>query len=295
MEIKKMLGLLILALFSLAASGQHEVEVSHLTQDRFLILDEAPYNYLLADQVSLRACPSTDCELLGVLPIGSKMTLLEQSDSSLTIQGIRSHWYKVEAGKKTGWLWGGFIAYQAFGSVADPEVKFVGGYEKVIPVGQEDGGTYYQIRAFRDGKQLDKIVLKSFARGFSGLINLGSKGLPRLDDILQLHVPCVGGCGCLTGEMVVFWANGQFHHVINLTGTADAEYSEYVDFVYPADMEGEKGVIMKKSSKVGESKEDEEGNRKDYRNFTIEYLIWDGKKLVPSGRKPVKKVYLIDG
>ena len=82
-----------------------------------------------------------------------------------------------------------------------PMVKFVAGIDHITP--SDTGATdfSYRIVAIREGKELDHIVVRSFAWGFEEVTNAGNLGLKNVDDIILLNVPCVGGCGCSTGEV----------------------------------------------------------------------------------------------
>jgi hypothetical protein len=288
--------LLFVLFFAFSARAQVQADIRLYTADGYLFPDEAPFHYVLGDGVSFRDCPSDSCNILSLLEIGTRLTLLAESDSVSVFNGLSSKWYQADVAGKTGWVWGGWIAQQAFGSQTDPDVKFVAGYEKVIREPAENRfGQYYQIRAIRKGEQIAKIVLKSFAWELGGVQNIGPKGLDKLDDILLLNVPCTGGCGCLTGDMVIFWANDKFHYVADLKGSPDAEYSQYQDFVFPSDMEGEKGIIIKRSGGYEDPPEDEAGQleyqHKVKRSILTEYFIWNGSNLVPSGRKSHRETY----
>ncbi|MEZ4739318.1 MAG: hypothetical protein R2818_08150 [Flavobacteriales bacterium] len=189
-----------------------------------------------------------------------------------------------------GWVWGGHIAQRSFGSTADATVKFVGGIDHITPsdTGVTDHG--YRIVALQNGKELDRIVVRSFAHGFDEVNNQGDLGVPLVDDIITLRVPCIGGCGCTTGEVVVFWSGGKFHHVADLMGSPDGAFSTNVSFIHPSDMEGIASTIIRVTSDYQDAPEDEDTSYIT-RFVRREYLRWDGKALVPSGRATEEERY----
>lgn len=262
---------------------------------KYMAPEEAWPYYLLGDEVSLRECPSDTCPLVGVMDIGTRLTLLEMSDSSMTRKGIESRWYRVDVKEGSGWVWGGYIAQQAFGCQSDPDIKFLSGYEKVVAVdGGFSNGQYYQIRAIKKGKQVAKIVLRSFAWELGGVMNIGPQGLDNLDDILILTVPCNGGCGCTTGDIMVFWNNGKFTHVMDLVGSPDAEYSTGEEFIYPTHMEGEKDVVIKKIYSYVETPYGHSRGDSLERHITEEYYKWDGQSLYQLDRDPEVTSYFLE-
>jgi len=113
--------------------------------------------YLLADDVALRDCPSVQCEQLTTINIGTNVRLLAKSSAPHTINGVKSRWYKVKMGPQVGWIWGGMISQKTMVSNTNPELKFVfgeAGYDF-------KGNKQLQLRALKNGVQVDKIVFKS--------------------------------------------------------------------------------------------------------------------------------------
>lgn len=116
-------------------------------------------NYLLADNVVLRDCPATQCEQLTTIKIGTYVRLLAKSDTPQTINDVCSRWYKVKMGPQVGWIWGGLIAQKTMASAVDTEIKFLFGEAGEDANSQKQ----YQIRAVKNGEEVDKIVFKSYA------------------------------------------------------------------------------------------------------------------------------------
>ncbi len=307
--------LLLLILMPLAAHAQDPAFVYHTPRTQYLFPEEATRSYILDNNVALRETPSRSGQVLTTLNAGTPVFIEEGSTDTLIVNGVGSHWYRVTAGERQGWTWGGNIAQVAFGSRADATVKFVGGIDHITP---SDTGTYdysYRLIALKEGKEIDRIVVRSFAWGFEMVTDLGDRGLHAVDDIIAMNVPCVGGCGCTTGEVLVFWSGGRFHHAADLMGSPDGEFSTNVSFIFPADMEGLTEVIIREELSYDETPiedieeteseveveevSDDQTNEEAYdtdqgyitRIITRSYLSWNGQALVPSGRAAETRTY----
>jgi hypothetical protein len=305
--------LLSLSLLSITAFAQDPAFVFHTPRAQYLFPDEAPRAYILGNNVALRETPARTGQVATTLNAGTPVYIEEMTTDTLIVNGVGSYWYRVTAGDHHGWTWGGNIAQVAFGSTADATVKFVGGIDHITP---SDTGMYdhsYRLIALKDGKEIDRIVVRSFAWSFEMVTNLGDRGLHAVDDIIALNVPCVGGCGCTTGDVLVFWSGGRFHHAADLMGSPDGAYSTNVSFIFPADMEGLPNVIIREELTYSEIADEplEDTNREgeevtedqpadeaddtdqEYisRITTRTYLTWNGKALVPSGRAPETSTY----
>lgn len=147
-----MIGILLIA--STMMSQNQEVEF-----DVYSSSAAKASRYLLADDVALRDCPSAQCEQLTTLNIGTNVRLLAKSETPQTINDICSRWYKVKIGPQIGWIWGGLIAQKTMISHVDNETKFVFGEAGENINSQKQ----YQIRAVKNGLEVDRIIFKSYA------------------------------------------------------------------------------------------------------------------------------------
>ena len=282
----------LLFLMSTLTQAQDPVFAYHTPRTQYLFPEEADPAYVLFTDAPVHAEPAADAPVLLKATAGEVVEVLEATEDTLVLNGVMSHWYRVALRNVEGWTWGGNLAQRTFGSHGDPTVKFVAGIDHVTP---SETGRYdfsYRLVAVKNGRELDRIVVRSFAWGFEELRDHGNRGLRNVDDVVTLSVPCVGGCGCTTGEVVVFWSGGRFHHVADLMGTPDGEFSENVGFVYPSDMEGEANTIVRVTSTHEEPEAAEEVPARSLtRILRKEYLRWDGRALVPSGRAMEERRY----
>lgn len=155
--------------------------------------------YLLADDVALRDCPSAQCEQLTTLKIGTYVRLLEKTDRPQTLNEVCSRWYKVKMGPQIGWIWGGLISQKTMTSAVDPEIKFLFG--EVGDAGPSQ--KRYQIRAVKNGVELDKMVFSS--------LTLPPKAV-RLDapkdgkDLIRMTPD-------LSQDLIIVWEDGYFRQM----------------------------------------------------------------------------------
>lgn len=281
---------LVVCLFAFAITkmvGQTAPETHFETMANEIPAEELSYEYLLAHKVFLREKPSLKGKKLAVLDIGTKMVLREESQNSQEIKGIKSNWYRVEAGEQTGWVWGGMIAQKTFGSEANYNVKFVYGFESSSTNEAGITETKYQLRAFKNGFQLDKIVLDSLAAIPSEIKNIGNKGIFNVEDIITLGLVDATS-GSDIGMSYVFWNNGKFANVANLIDHSDASYAKTESFVFPSDMEGIRSTIVLKTiftdKKVALENEVVVMNR----DFSTSLYTWNGYKLSEKVEVPSK-------
>ncbi len=270
---------LILCVFAFSKMfGQTAPEVHFETISNDTPVHELSYKHLLAHKVFLREKPSLKGKKVAVMDIGTKLVLREKSLYDTEINGIKSNWYRVDADGQSGWVWGGMIAQEAFGSEADYKVKFVYGYEssRVNEMGIVE--TTYQLRAFKNGNQLDKIVLDSLTALPSEVRNIGNKGIFNVEDIITLGL-VDSASGNEMGTSYVFWNNGKFTNVANLIDYSDASYSKNEHFVFPSDMQGIKSTIKLKTVILDKKMTPESALAQGHKKYRTSYYSWNGYKL----------------
>jgi hypothetical protein len=289
MNLKTALATLLFAHFiahHAFAQGQAQVDVSFALGGQ---IGQPAYQYLLADSVNLRSCPSAVCEQVSELYIGQRIELLEQTEVVDTIRGIKAYWYKVKAGKRTGFLWGGLIASAAQKSHTNPEVAFVFGLWEIAPNQWGHPQACYQIRAFQGHQEIAKYQLLDWYIEPGSFKNHGNCGLA-VGDILSLRIPCRGGCGCTAGDLYIFWNGREFSYTEALLGTGDAWASEWTNYIFPIHMEGIAGVVIRQADLFVDELSDGRYKRK----IVKDYFVWNGHKLVPWLKRGKETSFYID-
>ncbi len=304
----------ILLLFTFTCSSQSSYNhVKHYANNAAdTPLSNIRDSYILADDVLLRQGPGSDFEVVRKLSIASSVKLISEDTTTTTIKGIKSNWYKAALADNTiGFIWGGLVAQNQFGSSQPGGVKFLLGLEKLVtePTTDELGNTfdevafYTQIRAVKNGKEIAKYSVKNNYSTFDissmesygyGTANMGQSGVDNVNDIIRLHVPCRGGCGCSTGDVYIAWDGADFHFMAAAWGTADAQYSEGNGIGFPNAMGGEDGFIIKSINRIIWDETEDQTKRKDLREEYLEFYIWDGKKLQKTARRTESIITEID-
>ena len=270
---------LILCLFAMVNVFAQTQQIDFEIMDKSLPAEELTYEYLLAHKVFLREKPSVRSKKVTLLDIGTKMVLWEKSLYAKEIDGIKSHWYRVTTGNETGWVWGGMIAQKSFGSIADNQVKFVYGYESSAQNASGVTETKYQLRAFKNGQQLDKMVLDSLSATPVNIQNHGSLGLFNVEDVITVDLADAES-GYQVGKSYIFWNNGRFIKVADLVDYADASYLKTESFVFPSDMQGIKSTILLKTTITKNIKTLDDALSQSNVEFITTPYIWNGSKLL---------------
>ena len=274
---KSALFLCLFAFVNMFAQNAQEVEFEIM--DKEIPAEELTYEYLLAHKVFLRDKPSVRSEKITLLDIGSKMVLWEKSLYAKEIDGIKSHWYRVTTGDQTGWVWGGMIAQKSFGSIADNQVKFVYGYESIALNASGVAEAKYQLRAFKNGVQLDKMVLDSLGAIPVHIENHGSLGLFNVEDVITVDL-ADSDSGYQVGKSYIFWNNGRFKKVASLIDYADTNYMKTESFVFPSDMQGVKSTILLKTTITKNIKTLDDAFSQNNVEFITTPYTWNGSKLM---------------
>lgn len=274
---KSALFLCLFAFVNMFAQNAQEVEFEIM--DKEIPAEELTYEYLLAHKVFLREKPSVRSEKITLLDIGTKMVLWEKSLYAKEINGIKSHWYRVTTGDQTGWVWGGMIAQKSFGSIADNQVKFVYGYESIALNASGIAEAKYQLRAFKNGVQLDKMVLDSLGAIPVHIENHGSLGLFNVEDVITVDL-ADSDSGFQVGKSYIFWNNGRFKKVASLIDYADTNYMKTESFVFPSDMQGVKSTILLKTTITKNIKTLDDALSQNNIEFITTPYTWNGSKLM---------------
>ena len=277
---------LILCLFAMVNVFAQREQIDFEIMDKSLPAEEMTYEYLLAHKVFLREKPSVRSKKVTLLDIGTKMVLWEKSLYAKEIDGIKSHWYRVTTGNETGWVWGGMIAQKSFGSIADNQVKFVYGYESSAQNASGVTETKYQLRAFKNGQQLDKMVLDSLSATPVNIQNHGSLGLFNVEDVITVDL-ADAETGYQVGKSYIFWNNGRFIKVADLVDYADASYLKTESFVFPSDMQGIKSTILLKTTITKNIKTLDDALSQSNVEFITTPYIWNGSKLLKKEETPI--------
>lgn len=265
---------LLFLLFSSLTFGQEYEEGEEPALYSFYAGETA---YILADSVHVRSAASAAAASLTRLPIGTKVIIRDVSETNTRLNGVLMPWYKVEYAKgKRGYIWGGKLAQTSFRSNGDHAYAFHFGVDKMV-----DWETFFQIRVEKDGKEVQRISFSGFGHKSHSLTNKGNRGIPNIDDVI--YIDANGEfCGDYGGAIVFFWSEGKLTLVQKLYHVGDGPFFTSDYFIFPADMEGEKGKIIlhKEEGEYVDDEEDPSDMKVVYSKKLDTRFRWDGEQLV---------------
>ena len=107
------------------------------------------YYYMLADGVRIRSQPNLNGEIIGRLPIHSRIKVIssEEYESYQEIDGVSAYWYLIEYENITGYIWGGYIAANTL--IYDIDNNGIDDYFH-YRVSSIAGPGFYQVDAWND-------------------------------------------------------------------------------------------------------------------------------------------------
>jgi uncharacterized protein YgiM (DUF1202 family) len=228
-------------------------------RDTLHLFQKDEISYILFDSINIRETPSLQGKIVTKLPIGTQVRITGKSTNCLYLNGVKIPWYKIEFGKnQEGYIWGGKLSLAAEKSAKNTKTLFLFGIEKA-----GSNHLFYTVKAIQNNKEVSSVTVK----GFTGILKdhsfelLSNKGLENVDDIINIH-GYGGFCGDDSGQHVLFWAKEKLHYVELLHSGFDAPYFYTESFVYPSEIEGEKGIILKHiySGEYSDDYEDDWGN-----------------------------------
>ena len=203
-------AVMILAMLVMASdifAQQQEVEF-----DVYTTSAQKASQYLLGDDVALRDCASIQCEKLTTLKIGTNVRLLAKSESPQTINGITSRFYKIKMGPQIGWIWGGLISQNTMVSQMNPEIKFLFGEAGM----DYKGYKRFQIRAVKNGKEVDRIFVKSETIHHDLVSIINKKNNTYGADVIMLCNPDAASCDMTSTNAYVVFKNNKLVQTTSL-------------------------------------------------------------------------------
>ncbi|XOV66339.1 MAG: SH3 domain-containing protein [Fluviicola sp.] len=109
--------------------------------------EEGSTEILYGDNVVLRKKPSGSAKALDTLSIGSEITILENTNKQITVNGKKSVWYKVETSSSTGYIAGGFIALDS---------RKVNGGTYMVIMAKAEETEKFRVRYLKNGEYYGK-------------------------------------------------------------------------------------------------------------------------------------------
>ena len=96
----------------------------------------------------MRAEASKAGKKQGVIPYRTQVTVIEQSDKTMTIEGTTGHWTRVEHDGQAGWVFGGFLSATP---IVEREVDGCAAVEDCMQACREKFGTPDDYNGMHEG------------------------------------------------------------------------------------------------------------------------------------------------
>ena len=125
-------------------------------KDPYVFKAGEEYN-LFGDNINIREEPNTTSEIVAVLPITSKVKVLEKTDLTYNINGVDWSFYKIKSDSIVGYVTGGFLAINEVFSFQNKGLKLsvskcgTSSYTYISEVYKQGENEY-------DGKTITKII-----------------------------------------------------------------------------------------------------------------------------------------
>jgi len=108
------------------------------------------------DGLYLRSNYGITGTIIMLLPHNTELTVLERSEEKETIDNINDYWYKVDTGKETGWVFGGYL----FHKPVNEKIKNIEIAKMVAEVGRFwNGGNIMSLREAIEYHNNDTIII----------------------------------------------------------------------------------------------------------------------------------------
>lgn len=224
--------------------------------------------HLFGDNVKLRANPSSTSEVLKILKINSKVTVLSEEDNTYNYNGISWKWYKVKYKNKTGYIIGGLLGL---------DQKTIGNSAYVISLKHQGESKELLIRLVnKNTLEYSETSFDLFNNDTFSIEAFSNKGLSTIKDVFLVDF-VAEACGVDGGGCYFFNDGEELKKAIRFTRVADADaYWRYEKVIFPEDKGGIQGKLVFESEE-GEMI-NEENNHTKIISETIQF-VWKGEFL----------------
>ncbi|MFL1897217.1 SH3 domain-containing protein [Aquimarina sp. 2-A2] len=224
--------------------------------------------YMFGNDVKLRDLPSIKSDVLSLLKINEKITIIERSNSKMEFDGIESSWYKIKTKDGIGYVLGSLISLD--------RVTY-GNLTYLISLKKDGSKLFLKTRVLKSEFEFKENVSQLFTGEFS-IKATGNKGLENIKSIFEIKY-FAESCGVDGGGIYLFYDGNELIKVIDYTQVADADLYWFIEeYIFPNDKGGIKGKIVYKSE-IGETKEYETDWTES--KATRRVLKWNGKEILP--------------
>ena len=269
--MKVLFSIVQAVLFVSAVFSQDETEdIKYIYPDH--AFEKGSTELMYGDNVVLRSDEDASSKAIDTLKIGEPVKIIKQGESTSTVNGKQSYWYKVKAKNKVGYVLGGWIAL---------DHKEINGRTYLIIYAERNEELYARTRVLsKDGEFFGREINLN-----TSTISLeldDSKGLKGVEEmcIIRMHAEA---CGVVGGQVYLFNNGDRLIEAIRTLHMSEAGliwFSEDLEFK-GADYWEENIAFFSKEN--GEYMDDS----LDWTQAVINKvkITWDGEKFSPNVRE----------
>lgn len=262
------------------------IYLSAFSQNSYFVFNYGKFNestdvLLLGDNVNIRNSPSLNSKVVANLPIAHPLTIIENSEEKLTLNGFKSAWYKVSFkhnGKMmNGYVWGGLISMCSF-TLPNNDIFLYGINKNVKEKGYESVA-----KLVRGGKIISSIKFRpiggeffdngDYGHSVGGQI-LTNKGFSNVKNIFSISFT-YEACGFANGEIYLFWDGKKLTYGVEAITVSEAGvFHVTTNLIFPEDEKGisEKLIVIETVENFNEDKDEYElsEEKKEFYRWTNE-------------------------
>lgn len=243
-------------------------------------------SFTLVSDANIRDKAATTSAVVAKLAIGTPLKIEKVTTDSLTIKGVRAPWYQVsfsaENRKKTGYIWGGFIAsvFYADTDYAKNEVYlYLGG---IAAFDEKNYKLTTQLRVAKNGQQVAALEFPTCGDlSYHGTLEMHTNN--NFENVRQTltYGSIYEACDYPNGHYLIFlMKNGQMQKVTETVSASSAGMGYMTEsYLLPTQRGGIGNHIL-----VTEDTAEMEEKGNDFRIKNQKYKIslwkWNGAKLV---------------
>jgi len=236
--------------------------------------------------VLLRAIPSLQGNILDVLPIASKIEIIDKASLLTTVGNIKDYWYKVKYNNVEGFIWGTLIADYYYENDIDND----GSVETFMVMNLTK--SLYDDDYIKENSKLEFRVAKNSqliiehkrpTNYYYSCDSIIFKQISQFSPVLNVIQIEFSFSGETAGHGIEFqlFSNNNLDSLFSVAiDEGEGGYVCYSNLIFPKDKGGQANTIFVNTKCADVSSCDDAGNNPCKWEYTNEIMFWDGKKFI---------------
>lgn len=229
--IMRKIVVFVLLLRTITLWGQEERYISS-----YFEFEPGGFEYLFANDVKLREAPDTKAKVIELLKFGSQVQIVSMAKETMMYDGIESHWYKVVANHKTGYVLGALIDMKTITASTGDLIHF--------QIKMVEENVWLKVRYLpRNGTEYIEKEFEMMGNEFE-INKTNNKGLKGISNFILVEY-IAEACGIEGGTTYLTWDGKNLNEFGFGSQVVDADvYSIQEEFIFPNDKEGRPDTVI---------------------------------------------------